>query len=485
MVDVPALLARVPRDLQVGGEWRPAADGRTLEVTNPATGQTLARVADAGPVDGDAALAAAAAAQESWAATAPRARSEILRSAYELLIERTEDLATLMTLEMGKPLVQARGEVAYAAEFFRWFAEESVRIRGSFTVAPAGGSRLLTMRQPVGPCLLITPWNFPLAMGTRKLGPALAAGCTTVVKPAAETPLTMHALVGLLEEVGVPGGVVNLVTTSRAGEVMEPLIRDPRARKLTFTGSTAVGRTLVEQSARQLLRVSMELGGNAPFVVFDDADLDVAVESCLAAKMRNIGEACTAANRIYAHSSVAAPFAQRLAQRMRALRVGDGLDEGVEVGPLITAAAADRVRGLITSALSGGARLLCGDEPVPEVGHFVAPTVLVDVPRDAALVREEIFGPVAAIQSFDDEDEVIGLANATEHGLASYVCTRDLARALRVAERLDHGMVGVNTGVVSDPAAPFGGVKASGFGREGGAEGIEEYVETKYVAIPS
>ncbi|MCH8612021.1 NAD-dependent succinate-semialdehyde dehydrogenase [Arsenicicoccus dermatophilus] len=485
MVDVPALLARVPRELHVGGEWRAATGGRTLEVTNPATGQTLARVADASPADGDAALGAAASAQESWATTPPRERSEILRSAYELLVERTEDFAALMTLEMGKPLAEARGEVAYATEFFRWFAEEAVRISGSFTVAPAGGMRLLTMRQPVGPCLMITPWNFPLAMGTRKIGPALAAGCTMVVKPAAQTPLTMHALVALLEEVGVPAGVVNLVTTSRAGEVMEPLIRDPRARKLTFTGSTAVGRALVEQSAQQLLRVSMELGGNAPFVVFDDADLDAAVEGCLAAKMRNIGEACTAANRIYVHRSVAASFAQRLAERMRALRVGDGLDDGVEVGPLITAAAADTVRGLVSSAVAGGARLLCGHEPVPEVGNFVAPTVLVDVPRDAALVREEIFGPVAAIQSFDDEDEVIGRANATEYGLASYFYTRDLARAMRVAERLDYGMVGVNAGVISNPAAPFGGVKASGFGREGGAEGIEEYVETKYVAIPS
>lgn len=482
-MDTKALINDAPKQLFVDGAWRDAEGGKTLEVTNPATGEVLARVADASPADGDAALAAAHAAQASWAATTPRERSELLRKAFELLIERTDDFAALMTLEMGKPFAEAKGEVAYGAEYFRWFAEEAVRINGSYLPAPAGGSRLLTMKQPVGPCLMITPWNFPLAMGTRKIGPALAAGCTMVIKPAAETPLTMLALVALLEEVGVPKGVVNVVTTSDSGGVMEPLIRDPRARKLTFTGSTGVGRKLVEQSAEQLLRVSMELGGNAPFIVFEDADVDAAVEGAMAAKMRNIGEACTAANRLYVHESVAAEFGEKFAAKMKAMTVGNGMDEGVTVGPLITGKAVKNVQRLIDGAVAAGATKVCGDEQVPSGGNFVAPTVLTNVPGDDDIVREEIFGPVAAIQTFTDEDDVIARANSTEYGLAAYFFSKDYSRALRVAEKLEYGMVGVNVGVISNPAAPFGGVKASGFGREGGFQGIDEYLETKYVGM--
>ncbi|WP_312717698.1 NAD-dependent succinate-semialdehyde dehydrogenase [Mobilicoccus sp.] len=482
--NVSEIVAAVPTGLFIGGEWRDATGGATLEVRNPATGEVLASVADGTPEDGMAALAAATDAQAAWAATPPRERSEILRRAFDLLIERAEDFATLMTLEMGKPIAEARGEVTYGAEFFRWFAEEAVRIHGSYMTAPNGASHLLTMKQPVGPCLAVTPWNFPLAMGTRKIGPALAAGCTMVVKPASETPLTMLALVELLREAGVPAGVVNVVTTSHSGAVMEPLIRDPRARKLTFTGSTTVGRTLVEQSAEQLLRVSMELGGNAPFIVFDDADIAAAVDGVMLAKMRNVGEACTAANRIFVHADVAREFGDAFAERMRSLRVGDGLEEGVQVGPLITEKAVTNVRRLVDDAVSVGATKVCGDEEVPSQGNFMAPTVLLDVPASADIVREEIFGPVAALQTFTDEDDVISRANDTEYGLAAYFYTRDHARAMRVAERLDYGMVGVNAGVISNAAAPFGGIKASGFGREGGFEGIEEYLETKYVMMP-
>lgn len=482
-MDIDALVNGVPKGLFIEGRWGPARDERTFEVINPATGRPLARVADASSADGLAALAAAHEAAAAWAATPPRTRSEILRRAYDLLVARTEEFAHLMTLEMGKPLDEARGEVAYGAEFLRWFSEEAVRVRGSFQVAPDGASRLLTMKQSVGPCLLVTPWNFPLAMGTRKIGPALAAGCTVVLKPAAETPLTSLALAGVLDEAGVPAGVVNVVTTSEAGAVMEPLIRDPRARKLTFTGSTDVGRLLVEQAAQRLLRVSMELGGSAPFIVFEDADLDAAVEGAVAAKMRNIGEACTAANRFFVHADVADAFAARLAERLGSLRVGNGLDAATQVGPLITARAVAGVRELVDDARAAGARALCGDQPVPDEGFFFAPTVLADVPADAAIAHREIFGPVAALQTFTDEDDVIARANDTPYGLASYFYTRDQARALRVAERLDVGMVGLNVGVISNPAAPFGGVKASGYGREGGAEGIEEYLATKYVGI--
>lgn len=476
-------IAQVPTGLYIDGAWTDASGGATFEVHDPADGSVLATVADASPLDGDRALTAAVAAQAEWAATSPRERGELLRAAYELLVERTDHFAMLMTLEMGKPLAEARGEVAYGAEFFRWFAEEAVRVHGRYATNPAGGSRLVTMKQPVGPTLAITPWNFPLAMGTRKIGPALAAGCTLVLKPAAETPLTMLALVALLEEVGVPAGVVNVLTTTRSGEVCEPLIRDPRLRKLTFTGSTAVGKMLVEQSAEQLLRLSMELGGNAPFLVFEDADLDAAVEGAMLAKMRNIGEACTSANRFFVHASVVDEFSRRFAERMGALTVARGTEDGSQVGPLITQKARDGVHELVTDALDGGARALTGGEPIEGPGHFYPPTVLVDVPEDARCLTEEIFGPVAPICTFTDEDEAVRRANATEYGLVGYVFTRDHARVIRVSEALEFGMVGVNTGIVSNPAAPFGGMKHSGYGREGGFEGIEEYLETKYVGM--
>lgn len=471
----------VPVGLFIGGSWVDAEGAATFEVTNPANGEVLATVADASPADGIKALDAAVAAQAEWAATAPRERAELLRSAYELLVERTEHFARLMTLEMGKPLAEARGEVAYGAEFFRWFSEEAVRVYGRYATAPAGPTRLITMKMPVGPVLAITPWNFPLAMGTRKVGPAIAAGCTTVIKPAHETPLTMIALVDLLREVGVPGGVVNLITTSSSSKVCEPIIRDPRLRKLTFTGSTSVGKVLVEQSAEQLLRLSMELGGNAPFIVFGDADVDAAVEGAMLAKMRNLGEACTAANRFFVHESVAEEFAARFGERMAGLKVGDGIEDGTQVGPLISVKARADVHELVEDAVTSGARLTVGGAPLDGPGNFYPPTVLVDVPAQARCLSEEIFGPVAPICTFADEDEAIRRANATEYGLVAYVFTRDHARVLRVAEALEFGMVGINTGIVSNPAAPFGGVKQSGFGREGGFEGIEEYLETKYV----
>jgi succinate-semialdehyde dehydrogenase/glutarate-semialdehyde dehydrogenase len=478
MTDV---IETVPRQLLIGGEWVDATGGATFDVTNPADDRLLTTIADATPADGERALAAAAAAQKEWAATEPRKRGEILRSAFELLTERADDFARLMTLEMGKTLAEAKGEVAYGAEFFRWFSEEAVRVHGRYSPAPAGNTRLITMKGPVGPTLMITPWNFPLAMGTRKIGPAVAAGCTMVVKPAHETPLSMLALAALMEEVGLPAGVLNVVTTTDSGGVCEPLIRDSRLRKLTFTGSTGVGKVLVSQAADQLLRVSMELGGNAPFVVFEDADLDAAVDGAMLAKMRNIGEACTSANRFLVHESVADTFSARLAERMGALTVGDGTEDGVDVGPLITAKARAGVHELVDDAVSAGARALVGGTVPDGPGHFYPPTVLVDVPPSARVFREEIFGPVAPIATFADEDEVIARANDTEYGLVAYVFTRDHARVLRVSEALEFGMVGINTGIVSNPAAPFGGVKHSGFGREGGFEGIEEYLETKYV----
>jgi len=478
-----AVLKTLPNQLLIGGQWRDPSGGRTFAVENPADGAVLCMVADATPADGRAALDAAVQAQPAWAAYAPRDRGEILRRAYELLIERRADLAVLMTAEMGKPLAEARSEITYAAEFFRWFAEESVRIDGGYAVAPNGQGRFLVMRQPVGPCLLITPWNFPMAMGTRKIGPAIAAGCTMVIKPAAQTPLSMLALAEILREVGLPDGVLNVLTTTASGELMEPLIRDGRARKLSFTGSTAVGRRLLEQCADQVLRTSMELGGNAPFIVFDDADLDAAVDGAMLAKMRNIGEACTAANRFYAQAGVAEEFSRRLAERMGALRIGSGLDDDVEVGPLIDAVAQDKVASLVEDAVSRGARILVGGKPVEGPGHFYPPTVLADVPESATMRHEEIFGPVAPVSSFQTEDEVLAAANDTPYGLVCYLYTRDLARAIRVSERLETGMVGLNQGVVSNPAAPFGGVKHSGLGREGGSVGIEEFLETKYVAM--
>jgi succinate-semialdehyde dehydrogenase / glutarate-semialdehyde dehydrogenase len=478
-----SLLARVPTGLFIDGKWRDSSDGRTVDVEDPSTGETLASVADATVEDGAAALDAAVAAQADWAATAPRERGEILRKAFLEITARAEDFALLMTLEMGKPLAEARGEVTYGAEFFRWFAEEAVRISGRWSTAPNGATRLMTMKQPVGPTLMITPWNFPLAMGTRKIGPALAAGCTMVVKPAKQTPLTMLALAELLTDCGVPAGVLNVITTSRTGEVIEPIIADPRLRKLTFTGSTPVGRKLVEQSAEQLLRVSMELGGNAPFMVFEDADVDAAVHGAMLAKMRNIGEACTAANRFLVHESVAEEFSSKFAAKMAGMTVGRGTQDGVTVGPLIDATAQAAVAGLVEDAKAKGATVVCGGTPVGDHGYFYAPTLLTGVTADARMMREEIFGPVAPVATFATEAEAIARANDTEYGLVAYVFTRDLSRTLRVSEALEFGMVGINQGIVSNPAAPFGGVKHSGFGREGGFEGIEEYLEVKYVGI--
>ncbi|MDQ3627266.1 MAG: NAD-dependent succinate-semialdehyde dehydrogenase [Actinomycetota bacterium] len=469
--------------LFVGGQWRDAAQGTTFDVEDPSTGRTLTRVADAGPADGVAALDAAVATQASWAATPPRDRGEILRRAYELIMARADDLALLMTLEMGKPLTESKAEIAYGAEFFRWFAEEAVRIAGRYSVAPNGATRLLTTKQPVGPCLMITPWNFPLAMGTRKIGPAVAAGCTMVVKPASLTPLTMLALADIMAESGLPEGVLNVVTTTSTGDVMEPLIRDPRLRKLTFTGSTGVGRRLVEQSAQGLLRLSMELGGNAPFLVFADADVDAAVDGAMLAKMRNMGEACTAANRFIVHDSVAEEFTDKLAERMKALVVGRGTEDGVDVGPMVQASERDKVSDLVSDAVAAGGDVVVGGSAPDGDGYYYTPTVLANVPQTARMFREEIFGPVAPVYRFCDDDQGIEMANDTEFGLVAYAYARDVSLALRVAERLETGMVGINQGVVSNPAAPFGGVKSSGFGREGGAEGIEEYLETKYVGL--
>jgi succinate-semialdehyde dehydrogenase/glutarate-semialdehyde dehydrogenase len=477
------LIDSVPTGLLIGGSWRDSSDGGTLKVEDPATGEVLTEVADATVADGRAALDAAVAAQRDWARVPPRDRGEILRTAFEKITERADEFAMLMTLEMGKTLAESRGEVTYGAEFFRWFSEEAVRIHGRYSVAPNGATRLMTMKAPVGPTLMITPWNFPLAMGTRKIGPAIAAGCTMVVKPASQTPLSMLALARLLQECGLPDGVLNVVTTSHTGEVMEPIIRDPRLRKLTFTGSTGVGRKLVEQSAEQLLRVSMELGGNAPFIVFEDADLDRAVDGAMLAKMRNIGEACTAANRFYVHESVSEEFGRRFAERMGALTVGKGTEDGVDVGPLIDAKARDGVAEMVEDARAKGATVVLGGSPAEGKGYFFEPTVVTGVPRNARVMQEEIFGPVAPIASFSTEDEVLEMANGTEYGLVAYVFTKDLSRMIRVSEALEFGMVGFNQGIVSNPAAPFGGVKASGFGREGGFEGIEEYLETKYVGI--
>ncbi|MDF3049865.1 MAG: succinate semialdehyde dehydrogenase [Pseudonocardia sp.] len=478
-----AVVDAVPTDLLIGGRWRPAASGATLAVDDPATGKALVEVADAGPDDGLAALDAAAAAQDGFAAMPPRERGEILRRAYELIMSRVDDLALLMTLEMGKPVAESRAEVSYAAEFFRWFAEEAVRIDGQYGVTPNGAGRMLVMRQPVGVCLLITPWNFPMAMGTRKIGPAVAAGCTMVLKPAQQTPLSMHALAAILAEAGLPDGVLNIVTTSTAGRVMEPLIRDGRARKLSFTGSTEIGKVLLEQASANVLRTSMELGGNAPFLVLADADLDAAVDGAMTAKMRNMGEACTAANRFLVHRSIADAFADRLAERMAALHVGRGTEDGVQVGPLIDAKGREKVAELVDDAVSRGGQARIGGETVDGPGYFYRPTVLADVPVDARLSREEIFGPVAPITVVDDDDQAVAAANDTEFGLVSYVYTENINRALRVVERLEAGMVGLNTGLVSNPAAPFGGIKQSGLGREGGSVGIEEYLETKYVAV--
>ncbi|HET7478074.1 MAG TPA: NAD-dependent succinate-semialdehyde dehydrogenase [Rubrobacteraceae bacterium] len=477
------IVDKVEKRLFVGGEWRDAAGGGTLPVEDPSTGEALCEVADATPEDAMAALDAASEVQKEWAKHPPRERGEILRRAYKKLVERIDELALLMTLEMGKPIGESKGEILYAADFLRWFSEEAVRIDGRYAVAPNGAGRILTMKQPVGPCLAITPWNFPMAMGTRKIGPAIAAGCTIVVKPAQLTPLSMLALAQILEESGLPPGVLNVVTSSSSGATMSPLIQDRRLRKLTFTGSTPVGRKLMEQASGNLLRLSMELGGNAPFLVFDDADLDAAVEGAMLAKMRNIGEACTAANRFHVADSVADEFAEKLVEKMSALKVGRGTEEGVQVGPLIDDDQRGKVSDLVDDALSKGAKALVGAGKMDGRGYFYEPTVLGDVPEDADLRQEEIFGPVAPIFSVSSEEEAIEAANDTEYGLVAYVYTRDLKRALRVCEGLETGMVGLNRGMVSNASAPFGGVKHSGFGREGGAEGIEEYLETKYISV--
>jgi succinate-semialdehyde dehydrogenase/glutarate-semialdehyde dehydrogenase len=478
------VLDGVPTKLYIGGEWRDASGGGTLAVEDPATGEPLIEVADAQVEDALAALGAAAGKQAEWAATAPRERGEILRRSYEAIVDQTDELALLMTLEMGKAVAESKAEIGYAAEFFRWFSEEAVRIHGRYMVNTTGTGRILTMRQPVGPCVFVTPWNFPLAMGTRKIAPAIAAGCTIVVKPAQQTPLSMLALAQVLEQAGLPGGVLNVITAKRSGAVIEPLLKDERTRKLSFTGSTEVGRRLIEQSAGQVLRVSMELGGNAPFLVFEDADLDAAVDGAMLAKMRNVGEACTAANRFHVHESLAEEFAERLAERMGALKVGRGTEPDVDVGPLIDEAQRTKVGELVQDAVNRGARVLLGGNRLQGgSGYFFEPTVLSDVPDDARLLSEEIFGPVAPIATFSTEAQALQAANRTEYGLVAYVYTRDLARAFRVCEGIETGMVGLNQGVVSNPAAPFGGVKQSGFGREGGFEGIGEYLETKYVAM--
>ncbi|MCX2931234.1 NAD-dependent succinate-semialdehyde dehydrogenase [Mycobacterium sp. CVI_P3] len=479
--DIERLLSSVPTGLWIGGEERPGSS--TFEVHDPSNDAVLTTVADATAADAVAALDAACAVQAEWAATSPRDRGEILRSVFETIIARADDLATLMTLEMGKVVAESMGEVKYGAEFFRWFAEEAVRIGGRYTPSPAGTGRIIVTKQPVGPCYAITPWNFPLAMGTRKIGPAFAAGCTMIVKPAQETPLTMLLLAKLMAEAGLPSGVLSILPTSRPGEVTKALIDDGRLRKLTFTGSTGVGKALVAQSADKLLRTSMELGGNAPFVVFDDADIDAAVDGAMLAKMRNGGEACTAANRIHVANAVIEEFTDKFVKRMGEVNLGNGLDPSAKLGPLVNTKQLAKVQELVDDAVAKGARVALGGQAPGGPGNFYPATVLTDVPPDARILTEEVFGPVAPIIGFDTEEDGVAAANNTEYGLASYIYTESLDRALRVAEAIESGMVGVNRGVISDPAAPFGGVKESGFGREGGYEGIEEYLDTKYIAL--
>jgi succinate-semialdehyde dehydrogenase/glutarate-semialdehyde dehydrogenase len=471
----------VPTGLLIGGEWTAGRRG-VIPVIDPATEDALTEVADAGEDDALDAVAAAYAALPGWAATPPRQRAECLRRSFELMTESAEPLARLMSAENGKSLRDARAEAAYAAEFFRWYAEEAVRIDGGLATSPAGANRILVTRQPVGVSVLVTPWNFPAAMATRKIGPALAAGCTVVLKPAAETPLTALAIARLMTEAGVPRGVVNIVTTSKPGPVVAAMMNDPRVRKLSFTGSTEVGRVLLRQAADTVLNCSMELGGNAPFIVFDDADLDAAIEGALIAKMRNGGEACTAANRFYVHEAVADEFTSRLADRLGKLNLGPGLDESTDLGPLVNEVTRSKVAGLVEGAASDGGRVVLGGRSPERRGYFYQPTVIDQVPATARILGTEIFGPVAPIVRFTGEAEMIRWANDTEYGLVCYVYTRDLRRGLRVSEALETGMVGLNRGIVSDPAAPFGGVKQSGLGREGGHDGLLEFMETKYIA---
>jgi succinate-semialdehyde dehydrogenase/glutarate-semialdehyde dehydrogenase len=472
-----------PTQLLVGGQWIDASDGHTFDVTDPASGEVVAVVADASVQDGLAAVTAAADALPGWSATPPRQRAEVLRRTFELMTERTDDLARLIVRENGKALADARGEVTYAAEFFRWFAEEAVRAGGELQTAPAGTNRILVLRQPIGVSILVTPWNFPAAMATRKIGPALAAGCTVVLKPASDTPLTALALGALLSDAGVPAGVVNVLPSRRSEAVVSAMLHDPRVRKLSFTGSTEVGRGLLREAADCVVSCSMELGGNAPFIVFDDADLDSAVAGAMVAKMRNGGEACTAANRFLVQRGIAAEFGKRLAQSMGALRVGPGLEDGVQLGPLINAAGRDKVASLVDGAVRDGARIAVGGGIPEGPGFFYPPTVLVDVPAGAAILREEIFGPVAPLVVFDTDEEAVSLANDSEYGLVAYVYTGNLQRGLRCSEALESGMVGLNRPIVSDPAAPFGGVKQSGLGREGGHDGLLEFLESKYIAV--
>lgn len=483
-MDVQSIIDKVNTGLFIDGQWRDAETGDTIDVINPATGKVIAKVADGSEKDAQDAIEAAGRAQKSWAATPPRERGEILRRAFELLMEKQDEIGAVMTAEMGKSLTEAKGEVAYGAEFFRWFSEEAVRIGGDYMKSTDGKNRLMISKEPVGPCILVTPWNFPLAMGTRKIGPALAAGCTVVLKPAQLTPLTSFMLTEVLVEAGVPAGVVNVVTSSSARRVVTPWMESGIARKISFTGSTEVGKNLLKQAADNVLKTSMELGGNAPFIVCEDADLDKAVEGAMQAKMRNIGEACTAANRLIVHSSVADEFAKRMAERMEALKVGNGLEDGVDIGPLVEEKALDKVAELVDEAVSAGAHVVTGGKRVEGDGFFYEPTVLTNIPADVAINREEIFGPVAPIYTFDTEDEAIDMANATEFGLSSYLYTENLEKALRLSEQIEAGMVGLNTGLVSNPAAPFGGVKESGLGREGSQFGIDEYLEIKYVATP-
>jgi len=480
-MDIDKLLASVPTGLWIGGEERTSSS--TFDVLNPATDEVLIAIADATPADGIAALDAAAAVQGEWAATPPRERGEVLRSVFEAITARADEFATLMTLEMGKVYAESLGEVKYGAEFFRWFAEEAVRIGGRYTKSPAGTGRIIVTKSAVGPCLAITPWNFPLAMGTRKIGPAMAAGCTMIIKPAQETPLTMLLLAKLMDDAGLPKGVLSILPTSKPGDLTTALIDDGRLRKLTFTGSTGVGKALAKQSSDQLLRLSLELGGNAPFIVFDDADVDAAVEGALLAKMRNGGEACTASNRFHVANAVRKEFTEKLVKRMSEYTLGNGLDSSSTLGPLVNAKQVGTVEDLVSDAVSKGATVAVGGVAPEGPGHFYPATVLSGVPADARILKEEVFGPVAPVIGFDTEEEGIAAANDTEYGLAAYIYTQGLDRALRVAEAIEAGMVGVNRGVISDPAAPFGGVKQSGFGREGGSEGIEEYLDTKYIAL--
>jgi len=476
-------MADTPTDLFLGGKWVPASSGGRFDVYDPSTGEVIAAVADGTVEDAIAAVDAADAAAAGWAATAPRARAEILRSAFELMTARKDELARLISLENGKALTDAAGEVAYAAEFFRWYSEEAVRAEGTVMTAPSGANRILVVQQPVGIAVLVTPWNFPAAMATRKIGPALAAGCTCILKPASDTPLTALAMAAILAEAGVPDGVVNVLPSRSSGKVVSAMLHDPRVRKVSFTGSTEVGRVLLAEAADQVVNTSMELGGNAPFLVFADADLEAALDGAMVAKMRNAGEACTAANRFYVEASVAPEFSRRLAERMAALRVGPGVDEQTEVGPLVNEDAVAKVDELVTAAVADGAAAITGGTRPDGTGWYYPPTVLSDVRPASAILREEIFGPVAPIVTFTDEAEAVRLANDTEFGLVAYLYTGDLARGLRVSEALEAGMVGLNRGLVSDPAAPFGGVKQSGIGREGGHEGMLDYLESKYIAV--